>query len=88
MAYFIHALLVEDAGNDKDNNKCIDEQVMREEIDHLTKMVSTCNINRHLNIMSEVITFLGNCWLLDMAPNLMGHRRGKTCLCPLHRGTR
>ena len=42
--------------------ECITEQVMGEEIDHLTKMVSTCKINHHIDSMSEVITFLGNCW--------------------------
>ena len=62
MAYFLPSPLIDDTSTNKDDNKCIARQVMGEEVDHLTKMVSTCKINRHINIMDKVITFLGNCW--------------------------
>ena len=62
MSYLLHVRIVEDTGNEKDNNERITDQVMGEAINHLSKMVSTCKINRHLDSMSEVINFLGNCW--------------------------
>ena len=60
MTYFLPAPRIEDTSADKDNGEHITKQVMGEEIDHLTKLVSTCNINHNFAIMAEVITFLGN----------------------------
>ena len=60
-AYFIPLSLTAEADSDKDNDERIAEQVLGEEIEHLTKYKASIRINRYLDSHSMIMTFLGNC---------------------------
>ena len=63
MAFFFPNYRIDDFDTNKANNERITEQVLGEEVDHLTKMVASCKLNNNLDSLSMVLTFLGNCWI-------------------------
>ena len=63
VAFFFPNYRIDDFDTNKANNERITEQVLGEEVDHLTKMVASCKLNNNLDSLSMVLTFLGNCWI-------------------------
>ena len=63
-AYFIPVSLSTDADADNDNDERIAEQVLGEEKILLTKIKAINKINRHIDSLSMVLCFLGNCYCL------------------------
>ena len=60
VAYFIPVSLHIDEDADKESDERIAEQVLGEEVEHLTKIKTTNKIICHLNSHGMVMTFLGN----------------------------
>ena len=63
-AYFIPVSLNTEADADNDNDERIAEQVLGEEAILLTKIKAINKINRHIDSLSMVLCFLGNCYCL------------------------
>ena len=81
MDYFIPMSLNTEADADNDNNERIVKQVLGKEVVLLTKIKAVSKINRHIDSLSMVLCFLGNCYCL---PKLIQCQRHQANLQPVH----